>query len=190
MNNLKTIADAVWSAKSNAGEGFSPCPCDDGCSCDIDSLSGLGGLVLCGRATDDISVYLMGDTYTGVGNANGLWAVQWDMDALRSEAAQAGDMDMVDLIDSVTGCTYEGGCWIVIDTENNGDRWWDAARDCDDDGPIALIRELLHGDDWSVELSGDEAREVMAFVATLPGWSEGDNRAPHPLLMSEENPDE
>ena len=69
---------------------------------------------------------------------------------------------------------------LAVDEENNGEFWWDAARDAED-CPAGLT-DLIHGDEVEVVLTGEEAKIALAWCAALPGWEGGPSYAPHPIL--------
>lgn len=81
-----------------------------------------------------------------------------------------------------------GTILVQVDWENNSD-WWDAARDavCIKPRPAlpdAFVDFLLGGDE-SVELPERDAKVAEAWSQTIPGWDNGIDRAPHPLLFTE-----
>lgn len=79
---------------------------------------------------------------------------------------------------------------LIVDYENNGERFWAALSALDDNHPALArwpgLRELRHGsaDTVTIDASDTDTVEALpAFLASLPGWDDGDTRAPHPLVV-------
>ena len=77
---------------------------------------------------------------------------------------------------------------LAIDYENNSETWWDAAQHADMDTAPAAIVELVDGLGRDVDVTPSEAKEALAWAASLPGWVDDDSPeyAPHPLILIEE----
>lgn len=78
---------------------------------------------------------------------------------------------------------------IVIDEENSGEAFWTAARTApgpDDPAEREVWRQIL-AMDLSVyaEFPSDILAGVEAYAATLPGWADGPDYAPHPWFHTE-----
>ncbi len=80
---------------------------------------------------------------------------------------------------------------ITIDKEHNGDAWWTAynatlhpdprARDIQRvDSIMSQVRN-----NKSAVIPGDELDVFIEWAESLPGWNDGPEHAPHPLLISE-----
>ena len=76
---------------------------------------------------------------------------------------------------------------IQPDEENNGEEFWDALDDVEceslSDGAQAAIGALSCRAD-EVSVTKDVADELLEVFRALPGWSDGPEYAPHPLLFS------
>lgn len=80
---------------------------------------------------------------------------------------------------------------ITIDKEHNGDAWWTAynatlhpdprARDIQRvDSIMSQVRN-----NKSAVIPGDELDVFIEWAESLPGWNDGPEHAPHPLLINE-----
>lgn len=79
------------------------------------------------------------------------------------------------------------GTTVRVDYENAGEAFWPALRERAYSAPLsALARKALSrlafGSDEAI-VPADEADEVEAWLATLPGWEGGAEYAPHPVLF-------
>jgi hypothetical protein len=73
---------------------------------------------------------------------------------------------------------------IRVDYQNNAETWWDAARArAATDSEFARVFRELAGvaDEWTGTI--EECSTFLAVAETLPGWTGGDARAPHPLVV-------
>lgn len=73
---------------------------------------------------------------------------------------------------------------LAIDYENPSRRWWECGG-----------RELWegvaeHADSPGVVVDEDLARSWLLEAAKIPGWDDGPEYAPHPVLQRELDPDE
>lgn len=69
----KQVAIEEYKALNNMGHGYAVGEQDD----DINEIQGIGQLVAKAHSDSDIALYRSEDgIYTGVGNANGPWAIQ------------------------------------------------------------------------------------------------------------------
>ncbi len=71
-----------------------------------------------------------------------------------------------------------------IDYENGSDLWWESGG-----------RELWEGiaeapDAAHVVVDESIAESWLAEAASIPGWADGPDYAPHPVIRSEVDPDE
>jgi hypothetical protein len=83
---------------------------------------------------------------------------------------------------------------IVVDSENNADAWWDAARtrmaevDADPDmssGTRAVLLRLLDEGGDFIQVSNGVAEEIEFWASGLIGWDDGPEHAPTPLLFQD-----
>jgi len=70
---------------------------------------------------------------------------------------------------------------IQVDYENNDDAWWDAARSSVDCPKV--LQPIVHGNEDEVVVTARQLRQAEVWAGALPGWDEGPQFAPHPLLM-------
>ena len=78
---------------------------------------------------------------------------------------------------------------IRVDYGNRSETWWRALGARLEARPETVpvqVRRLASamGTDF-VEVTPAEAREVLAWAASLPGWTGGPRQAPHPLRLEE-----
>ena len=77
---------------------------------------------------------------------------------------------------------------IKIDYENNGEAFWAAVQDAGDGAPEELLTiggQGVGGVGDEIEVTPERAAEIRAFCEELPGWNNGPEFAPHPLLIVE-----
>lgn len=75
---------------------------------------------------------------------------------------------------------------IKIDWENYTESWWTAAHAALNDGSAPkFLRPILENSSLVCELNvtPKEARQAHDWATSLPGWYEGPEHAPHPLLI-------
>ncbi len=73
---------------------------------------------------------------------------------------------------------------LAIDFENPGTRWWEG-------GGRALWESIVEGfDNNDVVLEDSLARSWLVEAERLPGWDDGPEYAPHPIVLKEINEDE
>ncbi len=76
---------------------------------------------------------------------------------------------------------------IRVDYGNRSEAWWQALWSQLETNPEAVpaaIRQLTRPDAADrVEVSPAEARAVIAWASTLPGWGGGPRHAPYPLRV-------
>ena len=75
--------------------------------------------------------------------------------------------------------------WIKIDFENTVERWWDAAREHASTMKDPIFTRVLRAIDGAdeIEIARAEAEAFLAVAATLPGWNDGNRRAPRPVVV-------
>lgn len=82
-------------------------------------------------------------------------------------------------------------CTIVIDLENNAERFWDAFRAASVADPyVAEWHRKLASPLGLARLEcvpNDAADALVELASDLPGWDEGPEHAPHPFFLA---PDE
>lgn len=81
---------------------------------------------------------------------------------------------------------------LTTDLENNGETFWTAFRALDNNHPALVrwpgLRKLQGGAD-RVEIDAsdtDTVEALPAFLAEIDGWDDGDERAPHPVIVQVE----
>jgi hypothetical protein len=67
---------------------------------------------------------------------------------------------------------------LAIDYENPARTWWES-------GGQELWDSLLDPGENSVVLDDDVARSWLKEASQIPGWSEGPEYAPHPIVSGE-----
>ena len=74
---------------------------------------------------------------------------------------------------------------ILIDQENNAERFWDEIQDRAERGEKFAV--LLSGLDLTdpLYLEDDEAEELWAYAQQVPGWADGPEHAREALLVQE-----
>jgi hypothetical protein len=73
---------------------------------------------------------------------------------------------------------------LAIDFENPAENWWEA-------GGRDLWESIAEGfDNNDVVLDESLARSWLEQAARIPGWDDGPEYAPHPVLLRELDPDE
>ncbi len=73
---------------------------------------------------------------------------------------------------------------LAIDFENPGTSWWEG-------GGRALWESIVEGfDNNDVVLEDSLARSWLVEAERLPGWDDGPEYAPHPIVLKEINEDE
>ena len=73
---------------------------------------------------------------------------------------------------------------VAIDFENPAKLWWES-------GGRALWESIIEGfDNNDVVLDESLARSWLAEAERLPGWGDGPEYAPHPIIIKEINEDE
>ncbi len=73
---------------------------------------------------------------------------------------------------------------LAIDFENPAETWWE-------NGGRELWESVAEGFDTSnVVLEGSIARSWLAQAERIPGWSEGPDYAPHPIVIKTVDADE
>lgn len=81
-------------------------------------------------------------------------------------------------------------CTIVIDTENNAERFWDAFRSASPSDPYVAEwhRKLTaRGVERLEGVPNDAADALVEWASELPEWDEGPEYARHPFFLA---PDE
>lgn len=75
--------------------------------------------------------------------------------------------------------------WLVgTDWENGDEDWWDAANTATN--APAVWQAAASAD--PIVVTADEAEQIIAWAETLPGWDEGPEFAPHPLVVYQYDP--
>ena len=74
---------------------------------------------------------------------------------------------------------------ILIDQENNAERFWDEIQDRAERGEKFAV--LLSGLDLTspLYLEDDEAEALMAYARQVPGWADGPEYSPEALLVQD-----
>ena len=72
---------------------------------------------------------------------------------------------------------------ILIDQENNAERFWDEIQDRAGRGEKFAV--LLAGLDLTSPLYDDEAEALMVYAQQVPGWADGPEHAREALLVQE-----
>ncbi len=73
---------------------------------------------------------------------------------------------------------------LAIDFENPAEAWWES-------GGRDLWESIAEGfDNNDVVLDESLARSWLEQAARIPGWDDGPEYAPHPVLLRELDPDE
>lgn len=73
---------------------------------------------------------------------------------------------------------------LAIDFENGADEWWES-------GGRDLWESIVEGfDNSSALLERALAESWLGQAASLPGWDEGPEHAPHPVRLEEVDEDE
>ena len=76
----------------------------------------------------------------------------------------------------------------MADEENNAETWWEALRSTDPGDPTlrGLRSALLDEGTVEVPFNDSIARGFEDYLTGLPGWNDGPEHAPNPLLMIED----
>lgn len=88
----------------------------------------------------------------------------------------------------MTNILSQGAYRFVVDWENTGEtadgqNWWDEAR-ARTDTPRELI-DLMTAEDSEAIVPLPRAEEVAAWCESIPGWDNGPEYAPHPLIIED-----
>lgn len=97
----------------------------------------------------------------------------WSWDAARLLVGEGWTFKIIDRADAVN---------IVIDEENNGEIWWEAAHNSKT-APACFLRLLDLGPSEGITVGPEDAETIRAWASTLPGWSDGPSYARNPLLF-------
>jgi hypothetical protein len=74
---------------------------------------------------------------------------------------------------------------LLIDSENCAIVWWEIARAKAHLFSPAIATWL---NDWEseIEVTEDEAAEFLKIAQSLPGWNDGPDHAPNPVILEKE----
>lgn len=76
----------------------------------------------------------------------------------------------------------DGFVTVKVDEENAAETWWNTVRFRDDAPPE--IKGFLDGiTPWSIRIPRAALPEILAWCEDQPGWAEGPEYAPHPLIV-------
>jgi hypothetical protein len=72
---------------------------------------------------------------------------------------------------------------VIVDRENNGEEFWEAARSLAERSPTSRVGRLIRALDNAeeVDMTKAESEELLAALSALPGWNDGPEYAPHPV---------
>lgn len=110
--------------------------------------------------------------------------IRWPADEPRPDGQNQRAIALaLDALAPATKRAADDRVMLRIDFENDAGTWWGATARTSD-APAAFA--ALDGSCYSeVECSRVEAEAVIAWGATLPGWSDGPEYARHPLIIVE-----
>lgn len=77
---------------------------------------------------------------------------------------------------------------VEVDYGSKQQGWWDAAR-LDHGLPIQLL-PIVRNKDPSIVCHRDDVRDIEHWAAQLPGWYDGDDDSPTPLVFRDALPDD
>ena len=94
-----------------------------------------------------------------------------------------GDQEYIRLAETALGIPATDRIFVLIaDMENNGSRWWDAAR-----SNLNLfspeIAQWLSNHNEHISVSEKEGMEFLRVARSLPGWNNGPSYAPNPVIF-------
>lgn len=104
------------------------------------------------------------------------------------EAWEALAEDHADACEWIETRAHRFDTRIMIDQENNAEEWWDAARaDAGEQSPaVAALFARIDAATASVHgvcCRAQDAEALVAWASDLPGWGDGPEHAPNPLLV-------
>lgn len=85
----------------------------------------------------------------------------------------------------VTPETLEAKLELGMDVENDADGWWDAAHAVTDPVFADLLAQLDATCETRIRVTAAQRSAFLAIAATLPGWADGPDHAPHPIIVTD-----
>lgn len=154
---------------------------------------------------DDIVIMEPGDTEADVRDLfvahfelDG-WPEDWSVRRIALKAREVGDV-FAELLAQDEPAPRPAQ--IMVDEENNGEEWWDAVRAAVAAGNAPLIHVSAspefgsslgtvgvwiddNAEPSTVYVNGLDRARLVDWFASLPGWDDGPEYAPHPLAVED-----